>query len=109
MTNNALKKGIEIFRDSLKIGWNNNNFLLKGGDSLNVLKKTGLVLVEGEVNAPEYISFNNNKNSKYYIKKAGGFTSFADKNNVYITYPNGISIPNQGWFLQNYRGFSYPC
>ena len=39
LTNNALKKGIEIFRDSLKIGWNNNNFLLKGGDSLNVLKK----------------------------------------------------------------------
>ena len=49
-------EGIEIFRDSLKVAWQNNSLLLMDGDSVNVLK-TGLVFVKGEVNNPGYISF----------------------------------------------------
>ena len=44
-TDLALQDGIEIFRDSLKIGWDSRNFILKDGDSLNVVKKSGLVQV----------------------------------------------------------------
>ena len=34
----------------------NDSFLLKGGDSLNVLKNES-VLVDGEVNVPGFVSF----------------------------------------------------
>tara|TARA_Y100000590_G_scaffold458788_1_gene614309 strand:- start:1983 stop:3911 length:1929 start_codon:yes stop_codon:yes gene_type:complete len=96
-TDLALEEGIEIFRDSLKIGWEKESFLLKDGDSLNVIKKSGLVLVDGEVNVPGYISFKKNDSVKKYIRRAGGFTSFAEKTNIYIIYPNGISIPISTW------------
>ena len=46
-TNYGLEDGIEIFRDSLKIGWHDKSFILNDGDSLNVLKKSGLVLING--------------------------------------------------------------
>ena len=91
LNDNALEDGIEIFRDSLKIGWEKQNFILKDGDSLNVMKKTGLVFVDGEVNSPGFISYKSNQSLKKYIKKAGGLSSFADKNNIYVTYPNGTS------------------
>jgi len=97
LTNFALKDGIEIYRDSLRIGWLDKSFILKDGDSLNVLKKSGLVLIEGEVNVPGYVSFKKNESVKKYINKAGGFTSFAEKKNIYIIQPNGISMPISSW------------
>ena len=93
LTNFALKDGIEIFRDSLKIAWEKNTFALTSGDSINVLKKSGLILMAGEVNVPGYISYKRNDSIMDYIETAGGFTSFADEGSIYITYPNGISKP----------------
>ncbi len=96
-TDFALKEGIEIIRDTLKIAWENTSFLLESGDSLNVLKKSGLILVDGEVNVPGYISFKKNDSVKKYIRRAGGYTPFAEKRNIYIVYPSGTSIPASGW------------
>ena len=96
-TNLALKEGIEIYRDTLKIAWQRETFNLENGDSLNVLKKSGLVLVGGEVNVPGYISYKKNDSVKKYIRQAGGFTSFAEKRNIFIIYPNGTSIPVSTW------------
>ena len=96
-TDLALQDGVEIFRDSLKIAWEKEKFILRDGDSLNVVKKSGLVLVDGEVNVPGYVSFIKNDSAKKYIKRAGGFTAFAEKKNIYIIYPNGISMPISTW------------
>jgi protein involved in polysaccharide export with SLBB domain len=96
-SNQALSNGIEIFRDSLKIGWEKDSFYLKNGDSLNVLKKSGLILVAGEVNTPGYITFKKGDSINKHIKRAGGFTSFADNSNIVITYPNGTSKPKLKW------------
>ena len=82
---------------TLKIGWERKTFLLEDGDSLNVLKQSGLVLVDGEVNVPGYINYRKNDSIKNYIRRAGGFTSFAQKKNIYIVYPNGTSIPVSKW------------
>ena len=97
LTDFALYEGIQIFRDSMKIAWDKDSFILKNGDSLNVMKKTGLVLVKGEVNVPGYVSFKKSDSIKKYINKAGGFTSFAEKNNIYIVYPNGTSAQLSQW------------
>ncbi len=94
----ALKDGIEIFRDSLRIGWDDKSFTLNDGDSLNVVKKTGLVLVDGEVNVPGYVNFRKGDSLKKYINKAGGFSAFAETRDVLIIYPNGIAKPYSRWF-----------
>ena len=93
----ALKDGIEIFRDSLIIGWDENSFILNDGDSLNVLKKTGLVLVNGEVNVPGYVTYKKGDSVKKYINKAGGFNAFAEPRDVLIIYPSGIAKPYSRW------------
>ncbi len=95
ITKEALSGGIEIFRDSLKIAWEDKNFVIAESDSINFLRKSGLVKVEGEVNSPGYISYIKGYNLKKYINKAGGYTAFADNKNVLIIYPNGIAIPNK--------------
>ena len=92
-SDNALIGGVEIFRDSVNIAWENDLFILKHGDSLNVVKRTGLVKIDGEVNVPGYISFNKKHSVKDYIKLSGGFTQYADKKSVFIVYPNGTSTP----------------
>ena len=93
VTNFALKNGVEVFRDSIRIGWENDSFFLASGDSLNILKKTGLVLVSGEVNVPGYITFKKGDSIKKYIKRAGGYSAFAENRDVLIIYPNGTAIP----------------
>ena len=92
-TNNGLIQGIEVFRDSLKIGWEKSSFILNDGDSLNVLKKSGLVLLSGEVNNPGYVNFKKGESIKKYIKRAGGYSAFANTNDVFILYPNGTAKP----------------
>ena len=98
LTDDALPTGIEVFRDSLKVAWQNKDLLLLEGDSINVLKKTGLIYVKGEVNNPGYISFNKKYSLMKYIDLAGGFTSFAEDRNIYITYPNGTSDNSSKFF-----------
>ncbi len=96
-TENALIEGIEIFRDSLKIGWEESTFLLTDGDSVNVLKKSGLVLLNGEVNNPGYVSFKKGDSVKKYIKRSGGYSAFADPRDVFVVYPNGTAKPVTKW------------
>ena len=97
ITDNALNNGIEIFRDSLIVGWNNLDFPLLNGDSLHVLKKTGSVRVLGEVNSRGYYSYKKGDSIKDYLRRAGGFSSFADPKDIFITYPNGNSQTLSGF------------
>ena len=97
-TKNALVDGIEIYRDSLQIAWVDQNFFLEEGDSLVVLKRSGLIKVLGEVNKPGYLNYKKNNSIKKYIKNSGGFSSFADSRDIYIIYPNGIAKPYSKWF-----------
>ena len=96
-TSYALKNGVEVFRDSLKIAWEKDTFFLHTGDSLNVLKKSGLVFVNGEVNVPGYVTYKKGDSIKKYIKRAGGYSAFAETKDVLIIYPNGTAIPKSGW------------
>jgi len=97
LTPNAMEKGIEIFRDSLRVGWMDMNFYLQDGDSIHVRTKTGLVRVDGEVNNPGYISYKRGTSVKDYIEMAGGFNAFAETRDVLVIHPNGIAIPKSRW------------
>ncbi len=96
-TENAIINGVEVFRDSLKIAWGKDSFMLSKGDSINVLKKTGLVLIDGEVNVPGYLSYKKGSSVKKYIKRAGGFSAFANPKDIFIIHPNGTAIPLSRW------------
>ena len=82
-TVNALDEGVEIFRDSLKIGWNNDSFYLQNSDSLHVMEKSGLVEIKGEVNVPGYLNYKKGLTIKDYIDKAGGLI-LLPKREMYI-------------------------
>ena len=99
VTNDALDSGIEVFRDSLRVAWENMNFILEDGDSLNVLKRTGTIQVIGEVHNPGYITYKKSHNVKDYILLAGGVSSFADPRDITVIEPNGKAIPRKkiGW------------
>ena len=96
LTPNALSQGVEIFRDSLMVGWKNDDIILFDGDSINVLKKSGVVLVKGEVNNEGYLAYRKGYSIKQYINKAGGFNAFADPKDVFVVYPNGMAVPLRG-------------
>ena len=70
---------------------------MQDGDSINVVKKSGLVLVKGEVNAPGYLSYRKGETIKKYIRRAGGYSAFAEEKDVLIIYPNGTAVPKLTW------------
>ena len=91
-------EGIEVYRDSMRVAWNNLSIPLMPGDSIVVKEKPGTVLVKGEVYNPGYIEFSENKKFIDYLNSAGGPTKKGDKNDILIVYANGQIAP-KGRFI----------
>ncbi len=66
-----------------------NDLILENGDVVFVPKKNQAVKVRGEVLFPTQFAFQENKNMKYYIGKAGGFSSNAVKRKSFVLGTNG--------------------
>ena len=94
-TSYAFPDAIEIFRDSLRVGWENTNISISSGDSIVIKPKTGVVLVQGEVYNEGYIEFQKGKSLQYYIDSAGGISINGNKNDVFVMYPNGVVRPKK--------------
>ena len=59
-----------------------------------------MIQILGEVNVPGYYKFIKGTRINDAIKNAGGFSQFAQKNDVYIRFPNGKS-KKYNRFLRN--------
>ena len=94
-TSKASRDGIEIFRDSIRVAWENMKIALIPGDSVVVNQKSGAVLVEGEVYNEGLIEFQKGKSLNYYINSAGGITNFGNKNDIIVIQPNGVVRPKK--------------
>ena len=68
-----------------------DNFNVMENDSIYISKKTNIIDIFGEVNQPGSYKYYNKFNLSDYIKLAGGFTVNAEKREVWVTYPNGVS------------------
>lgn len=66
-----------------------NDLILENGDVLFVPKRNQAIKVRGEVLFPTQFSFREGKNMKYYIDKAGGFSSIALKRKSFVLGSNG--------------------
>lgn len=75
-----------------------DNFEIAGGDVLTISKKPNLVIIQGEVNTPGIYQYHVNMSLNEYIKLAGGYTTHAELNEVWVTYPDGSS-KQRGRFL----------
>lgn len=76
------------------------NLTLEEGDILTVDRNTNLVKISGEVYYPTIAPYQSNKNLKYYIQQAGGFTPYARKTGVLVIRPDGkaAAVSHFLWF-----------
>ncbi len=81
---------------------NENDLLLRDGDSLNVPEFMQTVKVMGSVQNPFSITWEKGKSLKYYIDRSGGFSANAMKRKTYVKYANGATASTKGFFGRNY-------
>jgi protein involved in polysaccharide export with SLBB domain len=72
---------------------------LRAGDSLEVPKQPGFVLVVGQVYNTNALTYQPGKNAGWYLSRAGGPTHLADKKAIFIIHANGsVMGGGQGGF-----------
>jgi len=86
--------------------WRNTSadVAMRDGDVLIIPKKTGYVLVNGQVFNPTAVSYRGGRSAKWYLGQAGGLTQLADKKGIFVIRADGsvISARNQsGWWAGN--------
>lgn len=62
---------------------------LRAGDTLEIPKQPGFVVIVGQVYNSNAISYSPGKNASWYLSRAGGATAFANKKAVFIVRANG--------------------
>ena len=62
---------------------------LHAGDSLEIPKQPGFVLVIGQVYNTNAITYTPRKNAGWYLSRAGGATGLANKSAIFIIRANG--------------------
>ena len=93
--------GAILYRDSTVVGVklseilknpaSKNNLLLMGNDHLVIPRILETVKLSGGVQNPIAIAFVEGYNLQDYLDGAGGFTEYANKKDIYVKAPNGIS------------------
>jgi protein involved in polysaccharide export with SLBB domain len=67
--------------------------LLAAGDALFIPARSLSVRVTGEVLSPAALPFRSGMDADDYIRAAGGFTRFADRDRVFLLYADGSAQP----------------
>jgi polysaccharide export outer membrane protein len=68
-----------------------NNFLVEEGDSLHIPRRPNSISVVGEVLNSSTIVFQPKLSVNNYLDLAGGLNNAADKNRIFVIYPDGKS------------------
>lgn len=66
--------------------------ILEDGDRIFIPKKTNVVIVQGEVNIPNALTYKPGANLSYYIDNCGGYTDRANKSKVLLVKANSRVI-----------------
>ena len=68
-----------------------NSYSVKEGDHLFIPEINNVVYVYGETSSEGAVMYSEDKSVDYFVQKSGGYKRFADKESIYILYPNGES------------------
>lgn len=71
------------------------DILLEPGDRIYIPRRPLTVRVAGEILSPASLQFRKDKEPRDYIAEAGGFSWNADKDRVFVLYPDGSAQPLQ--------------
>jgi protein involved in polysaccharide export with SLBB domain len=74
---------------------------LRDGDVLVMPKKTGFIMVNGQVFNPTAVSYHAGRSANWYLSQAGGLTQLADKRATFVVRADGSVISaknNSNWF-----------
>jgi protein involved in polysaccharide export with SLBB domain len=73
---------------------------VRNGDKLRIPKRPGFILVSGQVYNPAAFTFLPGHSAEWYLKRAGGSTSIANRKDIFIIRANGsvIGRGEQGFF-----------
>ncbi|MEP7000829.1 MAG: SLBB domain-containing protein, partial [bacterium] len=66
-----------------------DNLLLQDGDSIHLPPFSGIVEVQGAVNAPRGVAYVPGADLNYYVRAAGGPSRSAEPSRSYVTQPDG--------------------
>jgi protein involved in polysaccharide export with SLBB domain len=76
---------------------------LRAGDSLVIPKRPDFVVVSGQVYNPAAISYVPGRDLAWYLRKAGGATSFGNKKDIYVLHADGSVVPRgNSWVSNNF-------
>ncbi len=88
-----LNKKYDLISVNLSTALNNpnssENLALEDGDIITVDRRSNLVKVSGEVYYPTIVPYKEGMNLRYYVERAGNFTSSARKSNSIVIHPDG--------------------
>ena len=88
-TDLAFDDGIEMYRQGQRVVLRDYSVPMMDGDSVQVPRHPGVVLVTGEVYNAGLIHYKKKRSLQDYIESAGGFTVDASKWDVSVIYANG--------------------
>ncbi len=76
--------------------WENTpaDIVMRAGDRLMIPKRPDFVLVSGQVYNATGITFRPGKDAGWYLRQAGGPTSYANKKQIFILRANGSVVAN---------------
>ncbi len=78
------------------------NYVLKEGDHIIIPEAIEEIRVAGEILNPIALAYQPGKNARYYIDRAGGFSSNAQKGKVYVIGSDGTTRVTRNFILRNY-------
>ncbi|HEY6126865.1 MAG TPA: SLBB domain-containing protein [Candidatus Acidoferrum sp.] len=83
--------------------WRNTSadIAVRDGDVLVVPKKTGYIMVNGQVFNPTAVGYHAGRSANWYLSQAGGLTQLADRKATFVVRADGSVISaknNSGWF-----------
>lgn len=73
---------------------------VRSGDELRVPKRPGFILVSGQVYNPSAITFIPGRSAGWYLQRAGGATTIANRKEIFVVRANGDVIGRRsgGWY-----------
>ena len=88
--------GLKVPKDLKALKGSFSDILLENGDRVYVPKEPANVLIFGEVNNPSALLYQKGLTVRDYIRRAGGFTKFADVKEIFVIKANGEATTGGG-------------